>query len=108
MILQGSHLFAASPETLWPLITDSAVLTAVMPGCQKLNPVAENQFQGELTIPVGPMAGVYTGNLALSHIVENEGYTFTFTAQSKTGTIGGNGRLQLGFNALTVAVLAIC
>jgi hypothetical protein len=66
-----------------------------MPGCQKLIPVAENQFQGELTIQVGPMAGSYTGNLALSHIVENEGYTFTFTAQSKTGTIGGNGRLQL-------------
>lgn len=99
MKLQGSHLFPIPPETLWPLITDPAILTAVMPGCQKLIPVAENQFQGELTIPVGPMAGSYTGNLALivenDHIVENEGYTFTFTAQSKTGTIGGNGRLQL-------------
>ncbi len=95
MKLQGSHLFPVSPETLWPLITNPAIITAVMPGCQKLIPIAENQYQGELTIPIGPMAGAYTGNLALSHIVKNEGYTFTFTAQSKTGTIGGNGRLQL-------------
>lgn len=74
---------------------DPAILTAVLPGCQKLTPIAVNQYKGTLAIKFGPMAGMYTGNLSLSHIVENEGYTFTFTAQSKTGTIGGNGRLQL-------------
>jgi len=66
-----------------------------MPGCQKLTPIDENQYQGELTIEFGPMAGTYTGSISLSHIIENEGFAFTFTAQSKTGTIGGNGRLQL-------------
>lgn len=95
MKLQGSHQFLISPAELWSLITDPDILTAVLPGCQKLSPIAENQYQGTLTIAFGPMAGTYTGNLVLSHIVENEGYTFTFTAQSKTGTIGGNGRLQL-------------
>lgn len=95
MKLQGSHLFPTPPAELWPLITDPAILTAVLPGCQKLIPTTGNEYQGELSIAFGPMAGTYTGNLSLSHIVENEGYTFTFTAQSKTGTIGGNGRLQL-------------
>ena len=95
MKLQGSHRFPIPPGELWPLLTDPAILTAVLPGCQKLTPIAENQYKGTLAIEFGPMAGTYTGNLSLSHIVENEGYTFTFTAQSKTGTIGGNGRLQL-------------
>lgn len=95
MKLQGSHRFLIPPAELWPLLIDPAILTAVLPGCQKLTPIAENQYKGTLTIEFGPMAGTYTGNLSLSHIVENEGYTFTFTAQSKTGTIGGNGRLQL-------------
>lgn len=93
MKLQGSHLFLVPLAELWSLITDPDILTAVLPGCQKLSPIAENKYQGTLTIAFGPMAGTYTGNLSL--IVENEGYTFTFTAQSKTGTIGGNGRLQL-------------
>jgi uncharacterized protein len=95
MKLQGSHRFPVPPAELWPLLIDPAILTAVLPGCQELTPIAENQYKGILTIEFGPMAGTYTGNLSLSHIVENEGYTFTFTAQSKTGTIGGNGRLQL-------------
>lgn len=95
MKLQGSHLIPIPPAELWPLLIDPAILTAVLPGCQKLTPIAENQYKGLLAIEFGPMAGTYTGNLSLSHIVENEGYTFTFTAQSKTGTIGGNGRLQL-------------
>ena len=71
MKLQGSHLFPTPPTELWQLITDPAILTAVLPGCQKLLPVTENQYQGELTIIFGPMAGTYTGNLALSHNVEN-------------------------------------
>jgi carbon monoxide dehydrogenase subunit G len=95
MKLLGSHTFPVSPETLWPLLTDPNTITAVMPGCQTLESVSEYQYQGELTIPLGPMAGSYSGNLSLSHIVENEGYAFTFTAQSQTGTIGGNGRLHL-------------
>lgn len=95
MKLQGSHLFPISPAELWPLLTDPAILTAVLPGCETLIPISENQYQGDLTIEFGPMAGRYTGNLSLSHVVENEGYTFTFTAQSKHSTIGGNGRLQL-------------
>ena len=95
MKLQGSYPFPVSPETLWPLLIDPAILTAVIPGCQNITAIDENQFQGELTIAVGPMAGSYTGNLSLSHIVENEGFTFTFTAQSKRGTLGGNGRLHL-------------
>lgn len=95
MKLQGSHLFPISPTELWPLITDPASLTAVLPGCQTLTPIAENEYQGRLNIAYGPMAGRYTGNLSLSAVVENDGYTFAFTAQSKTGSIEGNGRLQL-------------
>ena len=95
MKLQGSHTFPDSPENLWAILIEPTTLTAVLPGCQSLEPIAENQYQGTLTIPYGPMAGSYEGNLTLSHIIENEGFAFTFTAQSKTGTIGGNGRLQL-------------
>ncbi|MFO7681485.1 MAG: carbon monoxide dehydrogenase subunit G [Chloroflexota bacterium] len=95
MKLQGNYTFPVPPDCLWPLLKDPAVLTAVLPGCQKLEAVGENQYQGELIIPVGPLAGSYSGSLALSHVVQNEGFTFTFTAQSKTGIIGGNGRFQL-------------
>ncbi len=95
MKLQGNHFFPVPPQSLWALIKNPVALTAVMPGCDTLIPIAENQYQGELTIPVGPMAGTYEGNLSLSHIVENESMAFTFTAQSKTGSIGGNGRLHL-------------
>ena len=95
MKLQGSHIFPVLPAALWPMLMDASILTAVMPGCQNLEPIAENQYQGKLTIPYGPMSGSYTGNLSVSHLVENEGFAFTFTAQSQTGTIGGNGRLHL-------------
>ncbi len=95
MKLQGNHFLPVPATTLWALIKNPVTLTAIMPGCTGLVPIAENQYQGELIIPVGPMAGTYAGNLTLSHILENESLAFTFTAQSETGSISGNGRLQL-------------
>lgn len=95
MKFQGSYTFPVPPDNLWRLLRNPAVLAAVLPGCQKLDSVGENQYQVELITPVGPMAGSYSGSFTLTHVVENEGFTFTFTAQSKTGAIGGNGRFQL-------------
>jgi carbon monoxide dehydrogenase subunit G len=95
MKLRGSYTFAATPEALWPLLQDPAVLQAILPGCRQLTATGDNQFQGELLIRVGPMTGIYQGTLILSDLQKAQGYTFTFTASSEAGTIGGNGRIQL-------------
>jgi carbon monoxide dehydrogenase subunit G len=95
MKIQGSYPFATTPETLWPLLQNPQVLCQVVPGCQTLTQVDENQYQGQLFIRLGPMAGMYEGALILSGIQAQAGYAFHFTAQSETGTLEGNGRLHL-------------
>lgn len=48
MKINGSHTFAAPTEVLWPMLLDPHVLASVMPGCEKLEQVAETNIKGFL------------------------------------------------------------
>lgn len=95
MKLEGQIILPSAPQALWPVLHDPNMLAAILPGCRRLAATGEAQFDGELMVPVGPLAGTYTGNVSLAHIDPPASFAFTFTAQSETGAIGGNGRLQL-------------
>lgn len=95
MKIQGSYPFATTPDLLWPHLLNADVLCQVMPGCQKLAPVGANEYQGQILIRLGPLAGLYQGTLTLSEVQPGMGYAFRFMAQSENGGLNGNGRLHL-------------
>ena len=95
MKIQGSYPFATTPGLLWPHLLNADVLCQVMPGCQKLAPVGANEYQGQILIRLGPLAGLYQGTLTLSEVQPGMGYAFRFMAQSENGGLNGNGRLHL-------------
>ena len=44
MKISGSSVLHASPDRVWAAVTDPAVLSAVIPGCDVLTPTAANTF----------------------------------------------------------------
>lgn len=95
METRGSFLLTASPDSLWPLLLEPNILTAVMPGGQVITRTDADEYAGKLTVRVGPLAGAYRTHIKLSEVEPPIGLTFDFAADSQNGRLQGHGRLYL-------------
>ena len=95
MKIEGSYPFSAPRDVLWPMLLDPAVLANIMPGCEKLETVNDNQFQGILKIKVGPVQGKFQGDVVLTDISSPESYKITVNGRGAPGFVKGSGSLHL-------------
>ena len=95
MKIEGSYPFAAPRDELWPMLLDPQILANVLPGCEKLEPVGENQYQGILKIKVGPVQGKFQGDITLSDINSPESYSIAVDGKGAPGFVKGSGSLRL-------------
>lgn len=66
MNLDGSAVLHASPERVWAVITDPAVLARTIPGCQSLEQVGEDSYRMNVAVGVGAIRGSYAGEVHLT------------------------------------------
>lgn len=95
MKVEGSYPFAAPRDVLWSMLLDPQVLARVMPGCEKLETVAENQFNGILKIKVGPVQGKFHGDVYLADLNSPESVSITVDGKGAPGFVKGTGSLKL-------------
>jgi len=95
MKVNGSYTFPASKEVVWPMLLDPEVLANVMPGCESLDQVADNQYEGILKIKVGPVQGNFKGKVTINDINELEGYSLVVDGKGAPGFVKGDGSLKL-------------
>jgi len=87
MKISGSSVLHASPDRVWAAVTDPAVLSAVIPGCDVLTPTAANTFALTVTLGVASIKGSYSGEVAFSELVEPSSLTMRATGSGGPGTI---------------------
>ena len=87
MKVEGKYLFDVAPQEVWDGLLDPAVLAATMPGCEKLELVGENQYEGTLDIKVGPVQGKFQGKIQLEDIRAPEGYTMKVDGRGSPGFV---------------------
>jgi uncharacterized protein len=95
MKIQGTHTFDAPRERVWRALLDPAVLARTLPGCEKLERVGENDFQGVLNVQVGPVKGQFQGTLVLTDVRPLEGYHMKLVGKGPSGFMNGEGDLRL-------------
>ena len=95
MKIEGSYPFSAPRDVLWPMLLDPIVLASFMPGCEKLETIDENQYQGILKIKVGPVQGKFQGDVVLADINGPESYSITVNGRGAPGFVKGSGSLRL-------------
>lgn len=95
MKLEGTHTISAPLSAVWQLLMDPAVLQRAMPGCQKLEEKAPNQYRALLKAGVGPVKGTFHGDVTIADIVPERSYTLTSRANSTVGFVEGVGRVEL-------------
>ena len=93
--LTGEYEFPVSPDVLWEALQDPELLARVMPGCQKLEKVGDNEFKGNIKLAVGPVQGAFQGTVTYSDLQPPESLKLVMNARGPSGIVNGEGVLTL-------------
>jgi len=93
--LAGTHSFDAPKSEVWEALLDPDVLSRILPGCERLDKTADNEFSGEISIRVGPVQGSFNGKVTLDDIDPPNGYRMEIAGQGRPGYVKGVGTLRL-------------
>jgi carbon monoxide dehydrogenase subunit G len=94
--IEHSYTFKNIPrEVLWRTIQDKEVLKRTLPGCKSFVEVEDNVFESELGISIGPVKGVFTGNVKQLDKNEPEFYRLLVTGKGKPGEIDAEADMAL-------------
>ncbi len=95
MKVAGDYLFDAPRHEVWTALQDPEVLAATMPGCDKLELVGENEYDGALNIKVGPVQGKFQGKIRLEDIDPPNGYTMQVDGKGAPGFVRATAKIRL-------------
>lgn len=95
MDLSGTYTFKASPQRVWDLLMDPAVIAGCIPGCEKLEPVAEDTYRARLAVALAAITGTYDGTVTIAEKVPPSSYRLTVEGQGKPGFVKGNAQITL-------------
>ena len=77
MKLEGEYTFDGPQTEVWKIIRDPEVLSTALPGTESLEQISENEYQGQMNVRVGPVAGEFSGKILVSNEVPPESCTLT-------------------------------
>jgi len=86
--LQGSRTIAATQQQVWDALIDPEVLKVSIPGCDKVERTAENQFQVGVAVKVGPVSARFSGRITLADIEAPNRCTIIFDGQGGAAGFG--------------------
>ena len=95
MEIDGEQRIAASPEDVWKALNDPLALRQCIPGCDSLERISENEFDGSVTAKVGPVKATFGGRVTLSDIDPPNGYTLSGKGQGTAGFAKGEANVWL-------------
>jgi carbon monoxide dehydrogenase subunit G len=95
MNVSGEYLFDGPRDLVWETLLDPDVLASVLPGCEKLELVGENEYEGALKIKVGPVQGEFVGKVKLEDLQPPESYTMQVDGRGAPGFVKATGNLEL-------------
>ena len=94
MNLDGSAVLSASPEQVWSVITDPAVLARTIPGCETLEQVGDDEYKMNVSVGVGAIRGTYAGEVKLS----DKQHPTSYVMHASGAGAPGNARAQVTIN----------
>ncbi|GAN78100.1 carbon monoxide dehydrogenase G protein [Acidisphaera rubrifaciens HS-AP3] len=81
MDMTGERRIPAPRERVWSALNDPDTLKACIPGCEKLERTAENEFSATAAVKIGPISARFNGRVQLSDIEAPTSYTITGEGQ---------------------------
>lgn len=95
MKISGEQVLSAPRDRVWELFNDPDRLSRLVPGCEKLDALAADEYGGTLNVGVAAVKGVYTGKLKLEDKRPPEHYRMVVDGKGKQGFVKGSGTIDL-------------
>ncbi len=95
MKIDGTYTFEAPRETVFQMLQDPEVLAKIIPGCEQLDLVGENEYEAALEINVGPVKGKFKGKVLLTDLQPPQSYHMEVTGKGGPGFVKGTAQVRL-------------
>ena len=95
MDIAGTYTFEASPDRVWALLMDPAVISSCIPGCDSFEPDGDNRYQVRLTVAMAAITGTYDGTVTLTDQVPPTSYRLVAEGKGRAGFLNGSSDISL-------------
>lgn len=95
MKLEGERTLPGSPEQLWSMLLDPDVLVSAIPGCEKLNKVGEDHYEGVITAKVGSIQSQYNTTFKIADKNPPTSYRIDVQGQGRAGFVKADVKMEL-------------
>ena len=95
MIIQGTHNLARPPAQVYEALNDPAILQQTIPGCEKLEKTAADEYSAQLKIGIAAVKGSYAGKVRLSDQQPPNRFTLHLEGKGAQGFVKGTARVEL-------------
>ncbi|MBO9341692.1 MAG: carbon monoxide dehydrogenase subunit G [Roseiflexus sp.] len=95
MKISGSYTIDAPRDVVWEALNDIEVLARCVPGCERLEQVGDNEYEGTIKIGIQAIRGVYNGRIRIEDIDPPNHYKLIASGKSANGVVDGVGTVDL-------------
>ncbi len=95
MKLDGTYTFDAPRTMVFEMLQDPEVLAKIIPGCEELKLIGDNEYEAVLDISVGPVKSQFKGKVSLADLNPPESYTMHIDGKGAAGFVKGVGHVKL-------------
>ena len=95
MDVKHEYSFDAPVARVWEVLLDPDTLARCMPGCEKLVPLGDNQYEAALSIGVGSIKGAYKAKITLKDLAPMSSYKLAVEGTGSPGFLQGEALISL-------------
>lgn len=95
MKITGKLTIDAPRDQVWAALNDIEVLARIVPGCERLEQIGDNEFEGTVKIGIQAIKGTYNGKIRLEDIQPPHHYKLIASGRSPNGVVDGAGAVDL-------------
>ena len=95
MKIEGTHQIHAPRDRVYAAVINPQILQRCIPGCQSLDKTADNTYVATMKAGVGPVKGIFKGNVRLEDMQPPSHYRMIVDGKGGPGFVKGTGEFDL-------------
>ncbi|HMH42322.1 MAG TPA: carbon monoxide dehydrogenase subunit G [Pyrinomonadaceae bacterium] len=95
MKIEGTYQIQSPRDRIYAALTDPQILQRCIPGCQSLDKTADNTYVATMKAGVGPVKGIFKGNVRLEDMQPPSHYRMIVDGKGGPGFVKGTGDFDL-------------
>ena len=95
MKLEGSYDVKAPRQKVWSAFLDPETLRKAIPGCEKLEMIAADEYKATLKIGVAAVKGTFEGKVRLFDLEQPNRYKMALEGSGGPGFVRGEAAMEL-------------